>query len=263
MGPLVTREHRDRVRVVRRRRRRGEGATLVVDGRDTRSTATASSSAPSLLDHVTPGMASTTTRSSGRCSAWCASPTYDDARRARERQPVRERRGDLHPRRRCGAAVRARGRRGMVGVNVPIPVPVAYYSFGGWKQSLFGDTHMYGPEGVHFYTRAKVVTTPLARPGDERASTSASPNTANPLFGRQRSPGDGGLRGHCNSSVGQRSGLTRSGGCEMARRWRRMIPEVRREVMRLAAQGRTIGRSWTSWTCRWVRSPQCCGRWVG
>ena len=47
---------------------------------------------------------------------------------------------------------------GMVGINVPIPVPVAYYSFGGWKHSLFGDLHMYGPEGVQFYTRAKVVT---------------------------------------------------------------------------------------------------------
>ena len=47
---------------------------------------------------------------------------------------------------------------GMVGVNVPIPVPVAYYSFGGWKSSLFGDNHMYGPEGIQFYTRGKVVT---------------------------------------------------------------------------------------------------------
>jgi malonate-semialdehyde dehydrogenase (acetylating)/methylmalonate-semialdehyde dehydrogenase len=47
---------------------------------------------------------------------------------------------------------------GMVGINVPIPVPVSYYSFGGWKASLFGDLHMYGPEGVQFYTRAKVVT---------------------------------------------------------------------------------------------------------
>ena len=53
---------------------------------------------------------------------------------------------------------------GMVGVNVPIPVPVSYYSFGGWKSSLFGDTHMYGPEGINFYTRGKVVTSPLARP---------------------------------------------------------------------------------------------------
>ena len=47
---------------------------------------------------------------------------------------------------------------GMVGINVPIPVPVGYYSFGGWKASLFGDVHMYGPEGVSFYTRGKVVT---------------------------------------------------------------------------------------------------------
>ena len=47
---------------------------------------------------------------------------------------------------------------GMVGINVPIPVPVAYYSFGGWNGSLFGDTHIYGPEGVHFYTQAKVVS---------------------------------------------------------------------------------------------------------
>jgi malonate-semialdehyde dehydrogenase (acetylating) / methylmalonate-semialdehyde dehydrogenase len=47
---------------------------------------------------------------------------------------------------------------GMVGINVPIPVPVAYYSFGGWKASLFGDLHMYGPDGIQFYTRSKVVT---------------------------------------------------------------------------------------------------------
>jgi malonate-semialdehyde dehydrogenase (acetylating)/methylmalonate-semialdehyde dehydrogenase len=47
---------------------------------------------------------------------------------------------------------------GMVGINVPIPVPVSYYSFGGWKQSLFGDTHAHGTEGVHFFTRGKVVT---------------------------------------------------------------------------------------------------------
>ena len=57
---------------------------------------------------------------------------------------------------------------GMVGVNVPIPVPVSYYSFGGWKASLFGDTHMYGPEGINFYTRGKVVT---ARWPDPRTST--------------------------------------------------------------------------------------------
>ena len=54
---------------------------------------------------------------------------------------------------------------GMVGVNVPIPVPMAYYSFGGWKSSLFGDTHMHGTEGVHFYTRGKAVTSRWPEPG--------------------------------------------------------------------------------------------------
>ncbi len=56
---------------------------------------------------------------------------------------------------------------GMVGVNVPIPVPVAYYSFGGWKESLLGDVHIHGPEGVRFYTRGKVVTTRWPRRGEK------------------------------------------------------------------------------------------------
>ena len=56
---------------------------------------------------------------------------------------------------------------GMVGVNVPIPVPVAYYSFGGWKESLLGDTHIHVPEGVHFYTKAKVVTTRWPKRGEK------------------------------------------------------------------------------------------------
>ena len=56
----------------------------------------------------------------------------------------------------------------MIGVNVPIPVPMGYHSFGGWKDSLFGDRHIYGPEGVRFYTRAKVVTQPLAGAGAGR-----------------------------------------------------------------------------------------------
>ena len=57
---------------------------------------------------------------------------------------------------------------GMVGINVPIPVPVAYYSFGGWKASLFGDVHMYGPEGIQFYTRAKIVTSRWPDPGTSK-----------------------------------------------------------------------------------------------
>ena len=74
----------------------------------------------------------------------------------------------------------------MVGINVPIPVPVAYYSFGGWKNSLFGDLHMYGPEGVQFYTRAKIVTVALAGSGHQQdrprvpahALTTSSPGSA-------------------------------------------------------------------------------------
>ncbi len=55
---------------------------------------------------------------------------------------------------------------GMVGINVPIPVPVGYHSFGGWKNSLFGDTHMYGPEGIHFFTKAKAITARWPDPAD-------------------------------------------------------------------------------------------------
>ena len=62
----------------------------------------------------------------------------------------------------------SRSNAGMVGINVPIPVPVAYYSFGGWKNILFGDLHMYGPEGVQFYTRAKVVTSRWPDPGTSK-----------------------------------------------------------------------------------------------
>ncbi len=71
---------------------------------------------------------------------------------------------------------------GMVGVNVPVPVPVAYYSFGGWKSSLFGDLHMYGPEGIQFYTRSKVVTVALARPGDVHSGPRLPESTVNHGF---------------------------------------------------------------------------------
>ena len=120
----------------------------------------------SLIDHVTPD--------DGRLPRRDLRPGPDgharrDLRRggqARQRQPVRQRHGDLHPRRRRGPPVPVRGRTpGMVGINVPIPVPVAYYSFGGWKASLFGDLHMYGPEGIQFYTRAKIVTSRWPDPG--------------------------------------------------------------------------------------------------
>jgi malonate-semialdehyde dehydrogenase (acetylating)/methylmalonate-semialdehyde dehydrogenase len=85
-------------------------------------------------------------------------PTYDDALRLVSENPygngVAIYTNDGGAARRFVAEVEV----GMVGVNVPIPVPMAYYSFGGWKASLFGDTHIYGTEGMHFYTRGKAVT---------------------------------------------------------------------------------------------------------
>ena len=76
----------------------------------------------------------------------------------------------------------------MVGVNVPIPVPVGYHSFGGWKDSLFGDHHIYGNDGVHFYTRGKVVTTrwpdPADGPGGRRPGLPAQPLTHPLLLGK-------------------------------------------------------------------------------
>ena len=74
---------------------------------------------------------------------------------------------------------------GMIGVNVPIPVPMAFYSFGGWKDSLFGDHHIHGPEGVRFYTRGKAVTT---RWPDERGPGAPPRPHALPDRGLRRWP---------------------------------------------------------------------------
>ena len=107
------------------------------------------------------------TRSSARCCAWCGSARYDEAVALVNANAYGN--GVALFTRDGGAARRFQYEveAGMVGINVPIPVPMAYYSFGGWNQSLFGDTHMHGTEGVHFYTRGKVVTTrwPTARHG--------------------------------------------------------------------------------------------------
>ena len=127
---------------------------------------TASSSVPACSTGSPRRWRSTATRSSGRSSRSCGSTTYDDAVRLVSENPYGN--GVAIFTRDGGAARRFEHEvdAGMVGVNVPIPVPMAYYSFGGWKQSLFGDTHVHGPEGVHFYTRGKVVTSRWADPGE-------------------------------------------------------------------------------------------------
>ncbi len=157
MGPLITREHRDKVA--------GyigagadAGATVVVDGREADVPADGFFLGTTLLDHVTPDMTVYTDEIFGPVLCVLRADTYDDGLAIINSNAYAN--GTAIFTRDGGAARQFQYdvQVGMVGINVPIPVPVAYYSFGGWKASLFGDTHMYGPEGVTFYTRGKVVT---------------------------------------------------------------------------------------------------------
>ncbi len=157
MGPLVTAAHRDRV-VGYIDAGEAAGASVVVDGRDLVSRDGFFLGA-TLLDHVTSDMTCYTDEIFGPVLSIVRVASYDEAVALIDANPYGN--GTAIFTRDGGAARRFAHdvNVGMIGVNVPIPVPVSYYSFGGWKSSLFGDKHMYGPEGVDFYTRSKVVTT--------------------------------------------------------------------------------------------------------
>src|SRR5438067_506781 len=157
MGPLVTREHRDRVAGYVENAP-AEGATVVVDGRESCPDGDGFFLGPSLLDRVSPEAAAYRDEIFGPVLGVTRVDTYDDAVRLVNESPYGN--GTAIFTRDGGVARRFQFevQAGMVGVNVPIPVPVAYYSFGGWKNSLFGDRHVYGPEGIDFYTRTKVIT---------------------------------------------------------------------------------------------------------
>jgi malonate-semialdehyde dehydrogenase (acetylating)/methylmalonate-semialdehyde dehydrogenase len=156
MGPLITEAHRDRVASYVADAP-GEGATVVVDGRED-APAEGFFLNPSLIDGVRPGMRSYEDEIFGPVLSVVRVNSYAEGLALISDNPYGN-----------GAALFTRdggvarsfqfdAQVGMIGINVPIPVPVSYYSFGGWKASLFGDQHMYGPEGVNFYTRSKVVT---------------------------------------------------------------------------------------------------------
>ncbi len=165
MGPLVTAQHRDKVASYLESGP-AQGATLVTDGRThERFGGDGYFLGVSLLDNVTTEMDAYRDEIFGPVLSVVRVPTYADAVKLVNENPYGN--GTAIFTRDGGAARRFQFEceAGMVGVNVPIPVPVGYYSFGGWKQSLFGDTHMYGPDGIHFYTRQKVVTARWPDPG--------------------------------------------------------------------------------------------------
>ena len=159
MGPLITVAHRDKVA--------GyidagveAGAELVLDGRTTSPDADSDAAFlnPTLFDRVTPDMSIYTDEIFGPVLCIVRVPSYDEGLDLINANPYGN--GTAIFTNDGGAARKFENevQVGMIGVNVPIPVPMAYYSFGGWKNSLFGDTHAYGAEGVHFFTRGKVVT---------------------------------------------------------------------------------------------------------
>jgi malonate-semialdehyde dehydrogenase (acetylating)/methylmalonate-semialdehyde dehydrogenase len=156
MGPLITAEHRDKVASYITNAP-SEGATVVVDGRRPEGDPGFFVD-PSLIDHVKPGMACYDHEIFGPVLSVTRIHGYEDGVAMINANPYAN--GTAIFTRDGGAARQFQFdiQVGMVGINVPIPVPVSYYSFGGWKSSLFGDTHMYGPEGINFYTRGKVVT---------------------------------------------------------------------------------------------------------
>jgi len=159
MGPLVTGELRARV-VSYVDRGEADGAELVLDGRGVKVPGHDGGFflGPCLFDHVRPEMAVYTDEIFGPVLGIVRAASYEDALALVNASPYAN--GVAVFTNDGGAARRFQHevQVGMVGINVPIPVPMAYYSFGGWKQSLFGDAHVHGREGVHFYTRGKVVT---------------------------------------------------------------------------------------------------------
>jgi len=159
MGPLVTGQHLSRVRQYVDEGV-AAGAKLVADGRDVASNGSGDGFflGPCLFDHVQPEMSIYRDEIFGPVLSVVRADSYDEALALINDNPYAN--GVAIFTTDGGAARRFQSevQIGMVGINVPIPVPMAYYSFGGWKASLFGDAHVHGAEGVKFYTRGKVVT---------------------------------------------------------------------------------------------------------
>ncbi|WFU62651.1 CoA-acylating methylmalonate-semialdehyde dehydrogenase [Bradyrhizobium brasilense] len=160
MGPLVTKQHLDKVRAYINAGV-AEGAELVVDGRDFKRQGYENGYfiGGTLFDRVTTDMTIYREEIFGPVLAVARAKSYDDAAEMINRHEFGNGTAIFT---RDGDAAREFAHQiqvGMVGINVPIPVPMAFHSFGGWKASLFGDHHMHGPEGIRFYTKLKTITT--------------------------------------------------------------------------------------------------------
>ena len=157
MGPLVTKVHRDKVASYINAGEK-DGAKVVVDGRNVEVAGDGFWLGPTLFDHVKPDMSIYLEEIFGPVLSVIRVKTYDEALKLVNDHQYGN--GTAIFTNDGGAARRFQNEVevGMVGINVPIPVPMAYFSFGGWKNSLFGDSHAHGTEGVHFFTRGKVVT---------------------------------------------------------------------------------------------------------
>jgi malonate-semialdehyde dehydrogenase (acetylating) / methylmalonate-semialdehyde dehydrogenase len=169
MGPLITGVHRDKVASYLESGAE-QGAKVVLDGRETAPEGDGFFLGVSLLDDVTPEMDAYRDEIFGPVLSVVRVESYDEAVRLVNENPWGN--GTAIFTRDGGVARQFQfdAQAGMVGINVPIPVPVAWFSFGGWKASLFGDLHAYGPESVNFYTRGKVVTSRWPDPATSKVN---------------------------------------------------------------------------------------------
>jgi len=169
MGPLITGQHRDKVASYLDSGAE-QGAKVVLDGRESAPDGDGFFLGVSLLDEVTPDMDAYRDEIFGPVLSVVRVDTYDEALTLVNENPWGN--GTAIFTRDGGVARQFQfdAQAGMVGINVPIPVPVAWFSFGGWKASLFGDLHAYGPESVNFYTRGKVVTSRWPDPATSKVN---------------------------------------------------------------------------------------------
>ncbi|MEE2682457.1 MAG: CoA-acylating methylmalonate-semialdehyde dehydrogenase [Actinomycetota bacterium] len=176
MGPLISQEHRDRI-IGYIQTGEDEGAEVVADGRSDILEQSGFFVGVTLLDNVTPEMKVYKDEIFGPVLSVVRSSSFDEALKIIEENPYGN---GVAIFTRDGGTARQFQRNvqaGMVGINVPIPVPVGYHSFGGWDDSLFGDTAMYGPEGIHFFTKQKVITSRWPDPTSSQVDLGFPKNT--------------------------------------------------------------------------------------